>query len=1072
MAQYSTHNIVRRSPAVGQGRGVGHGSPSLTTPEMFPNAHNLQIVDSTVTAIGGDVVHDYSRHYHYERPRDIRAILESIPNFRQIYHDMLSKATEGTGMWLVKGDKFRVWLDPNGDIKIFWGSGIPGAGKTLLASIVIQHLEALCEETDAKICVCYVYFRYSDHAELTVRHILEILVMQTHQRHPECQALIEQMYARHLREKTDPTEAQLLSLLCQLNEGMAVTFYILDALDEAPTKIQLAIVETLASLNAKLFITSRPLKDVEADFPEAYTFHIIAQEADIDLHIAEGIKKNAGLRRLLQANASLGDEVISTIKQKCGGMFLHASLQLDALAECFSAQDVMETLKSFPSSIEDVYQRTWARISNGGRKHTSLAKAVLVWVLNASRSMTIEELQRAVATSPDNHKFEAGRLVPETTLLSLCGGLITVEEESRLVRLVHYTAKETLEGLLHEAFPHPHSLLATVCMTHLAECGFQNTTISSQEEFGNTLKRDPLLAYASEAWTFHARAELDAEDIRHQTAQFITTGRAFPAFTAGPNRTFYFDILTPLHILGLYDLPLPLIENTTNPNLRTKVKQQSALIIACRFGYEGLVASLLALSEIQVNLVEHDGWSALMEAAGNGHEGTVKLLLAHPEIQAHLVNSDGASALLLAARNGHEGTVKLLLAHPEIQANLVDNDGWSALMLAARNGHEGTVKLLLAPPGIQANLVANNGWSALMVAAQNGHDGTIKLLLAHPGILVNLVDNDGWSALMLAAQNGHEGTVKLLLAHPGILVNLVSNNAWSALMLAAWNGHEGTVKLLLAHPGIQANLVANDGWSALMVAAQNGHEGTVKLLLAHPGILVNLVSNNAWSALMAAAQNGHEGIVKVLLAHPATQLSPAMHQRHWSTPLHAAAYGGKKAVVELLLATGHFDVSAIDSDMDTAIKLAAKDGYEAIVCLLLDVPNIDITIRSTSDGHTAISAAQANGHSRIVELLQEFESRNAAVASPLGTHQLSMRDIPAEDGSDSDSSECYFDADWKRTSIRDWLLPSFLNLDPSFLDICLLVFRKSACILHTDKHLNSLFSTYFYNVPYHTKGVD
>ncbi|KAH6906112.1 hypothetical protein BKA70DRAFT_453090 [Coprinopsis sp. MPI-PUGE-AT-0042] len=141
MAQYSTRDVVRMSSAVGEGRGkshpcliirrrseastgVGHGPPSLRTPEMFPNAHDLQIADSTFTAIGGDFVHNHNVHYHYERPRDIRAILDSIPNFRNIYHDMLSKATEGTGMWLVKGDKFRVWLEPNGDIKIFWGSGI------------------------------------------------------------------------------------------------------------------------------------------------------------------------------------------------------------------------------------------------------------------------------------------------------------------------------------------------------------------------------------------------------------------------------------------------------------------------------------------------------------------------------------------------------------------------------------------------------------------------------------------------------------------------------------------------------------------------------------------------------------------------------------------------------------------------------------------------------------------------------------------------------------------------------------------------------------------------------------
>jgi hypothetical protein len=91
---------------------------------MFPNARDLQIVDSNLTVVGGDVINHHINHHHYERPRDIWTILQSIPNFRSTYQDMLSKTTPGTGMWLVKGDKFRVWLEPNGDIKIFWGSGI------------------------------------------------------------------------------------------------------------------------------------------------------------------------------------------------------------------------------------------------------------------------------------------------------------------------------------------------------------------------------------------------------------------------------------------------------------------------------------------------------------------------------------------------------------------------------------------------------------------------------------------------------------------------------------------------------------------------------------------------------------------------------------------------------------------------------------------------------------------------------------------------------------------------------------------------------------------------------------
>jgi ankyrin repeat domain-containing protein 50 len=178
----------------------------------------------------------------------------------------------------------------------------------------------MCKEHEAKICVCYAYFRYSDRSAVSVRNILEVLVMQTLERHPDCLKVIEETYAHHLRERTEPTEAELLGILRQLIKGMDLTFYILDALDEAPTRIQLTIVQTLASLNVKLFITSRPLGTVEANFPEAHTFRIVAQDVDIDLHIVKCIKENAELQHLFHVDPAFKEEVLSTIKQNCGGM--------------------------------------------------------------------------------------------------------------------------------------------------------------------------------------------------------------------------------------------------------------------------------------------------------------------------------------------------------------------------------------------------------------------------------------------------------------------------------------------------------------------------------------------------------------------------------------------------------------------------------------------------------------------------------------------------------------------------------------------------------------------------------
>jgi hypothetical protein len=155
---------------------------------------------------------------------------------------------------------------------------------------------------------------------MTVRNVLEVLVRQTLERHPEFQDLVQQTYAQHLCEDTYPTDTQLLNLLRRFTESMVITFYILDALDEAPKKIQLAVVETLASLNVRLFITSRPLDVVQANFTETHMFSISAQEADIHLHFTKITKESPELQRLLHVEPSLGDEVVSIVKENCGGM--------------------------------------------------------------------------------------------------------------------------------------------------------------------------------------------------------------------------------------------------------------------------------------------------------------------------------------------------------------------------------------------------------------------------------------------------------------------------------------------------------------------------------------------------------------------------------------------------------------------------------------------------------------------------------------------------------------------------------------------------------------------------------
>ena len=156
-----------------------------------------------------------------------------------------------------------------------------------------------------------------------MKGVLESLLKQTLERHPECLALAERVYSQNLREGTQPSETQLLGLLRQFTDGMRTTFYVLDALDEAPQKVRAAIVRTLSSLKAKVFMTSRPLESLEVvlQLVQVCKVKISAQDEDIERHVEEGIEESLGLVNLVQQEGeSLRREILSTIRRRSGGM--------------------------------------------------------------------------------------------------------------------------------------------------------------------------------------------------------------------------------------------------------------------------------------------------------------------------------------------------------------------------------------------------------------------------------------------------------------------------------------------------------------------------------------------------------------------------------------------------------------------------------------------------------------------------------------------------------------------------------------------------------------------------------
>ncbi|KAH6910107.1 ankyrin repeat-containing domain protein [Coprinopsis sp. MPI-PUGE-AT-0042] len=866
-----------------------------------------------------------STSHYFETPQvDVMAILKPVSNYRKIQQDTFSKATPKTGEWMLKHEKIAVWQDPTSSLDMMCGSGIPGAGKTVLSSIMINHAEERARELGSPVCIGFIYLRYSDNAGLTVRHCLEVLVKQSLQQHSNLLRLAEEVYAPHVRLEGEPPEGELLRLLQGFTRAVTSTTYFLDALDEAPPAIQIDLVGKLASTGAKLFITSRPFKALEERFPNAHHFSIAAQDSDLELHINSQLDRGQELWKVLeQGGASFRADLVASIKEKCGGMFLHASLQLAALQHCASVRNVRETLATFPPKIEDVYRQTWTPVCL------------------------------------ETHKFDPERIVHIDTIVLLCRGLLVVDKETELVRLVHYTAKEPLERLMLETFPRLHSLMALLCMGRLIHHGFQNWQ-GSPENLNDATEVDPLLTYAYHAWSKHALNSLNDPSMVTKVKGFVRGCRSFPLFKY---YDYVEDLLGPLHVVGFFHLPIslaggPLI-NALDPNRRTKWKKFTPLHLACRDpSHFSTLQELVSLRLIDVNAVNKRGETPLICAAESGTEDAVKHLLAHPKIRLDLTDQYGLTVFTSAAEKGNETVVKpyspihqarfiqlmaggeqqylgrasvatwpwssssfpipsprsvwrittdhiLSLAQDDIQ--LADKDGRTPLSWASSGGDEETVKILLACPGTDINQVDNYGRTPLSWASEHSQEGVVKVLLANPLTNVNLADADGWTPLIRASWLSHNvDSMKALLAHPQINVNLQNNKGQIALIRAiSWYKLE-TVKVLLAHPDIKVNLPDREGrtpliWATMKEWRSAGTEEITQVLLAHPQTDVNLANNQGRTALSWASQLGREVIVKHLLEHPQIGASHRPDNQG-RTPLGWASKEGHNKIAELLLA--------------------------------------------------------------------------------------------------------------------------------------------------------------------------
>ena len=140
------------------------------------------------------------------------------------------------------------------------------------------------------------------------------------------------------------------------------------------------------------------------------------------------------------------------------------------------------------------------RIEGQVKDQEDLAKLVLSWITCAKRPLTTSEFQHALAVEVSQSKMDEDNLPDIEDMVSVCAGLVTVDEESDIIRLIHYTMQEYFVRTQSRWFPNAEADITTVCITYLSFSVFGGGFCQMDDEFEERLSSNRLYDYAAQNW--------------------------------------------------------------------------------------------------------------------------------------------------------------------------------------------------------------------------------------------------------------------------------------------------------------------------------------------------------------------------------------------------------------------------------------------------------------------------------------------------------------------------------------------------------------------------------------------
>lgn len=673
--------------------------------------------------------------------------------------------------------------------------------------------------------------------------------------------------------------------------------------------------------------------------------------------------------------------------------FLLARLHVESLASAaaLSIRHVRKRLQSLPTTLTATYEEAMSRIEAQESDHRSIALKTLAWVSYASRSLSLQELQHALAIEPGDQELDEELLMDGQSITALCAGLVVIDHASNTVALVHYTTKKYFESIRESRFPGFHATITMSCATYLALDALKSASIS------RIVREFPLACYAAQYMGDHARQHPE-ETLESSVLEVICSLLSHPA-----KRKPLLSLLDSLNLIrsGFYSVE-PLDSSTEEAAAEViQSPHQSPDGSEALAGYNAQadrnnsettddsgnrVESALSKASTVCESINADltDITHAEEPTSHdwGHGGEVKC---EPERLPEV------TALHLAASMGLAKVASMLLKEvPNIDA--VDESGKTALAVAMDRGFEKAVEFLVNS-GACVDLQSDHGQSVFLLMVESDWQRVAEIVATQARRAVCLLEPCPARSrlqLLLAAYFGEEEAIRSLFDSNKLALDDRDSKIGAIALFLAVEREKPVIAGMLLDAGTNVDSKDSTGQTSLHRATRRGSISVMRLLLDY-GAEVDCKNDDGRTAWSANARLQKKSLLDVLLnagANPSTQGHQGVSE------LYDAATAGETEYVKFLLESGT-DPSIKTQFRWAPLHWAAYYGHLECVKLLIDA-GAQLSPVSDQDATPLDLALRAN-QINIVHLLTRAgakESRDVEPSYP----DISLQNVEAESG--------------------------------------------------------------------------